>query len=305
LRPAAAALIIGAAMRAFLLLWISASVWLPGVSAQASAPLLAWRAPAGCPSEAHVRAAIERALDPAAQDEIRSLRAEVVAVDGGYQLDLQLATRRDVHQKRMFAQLCSTFVDVLTLELSFSAVPKSEKVEPPAPPARLAWGARVSGSVGSGPLPSPSPALSGALFLLTRALRLELAFDYGLPREVRYREPATVGGRFDAFGGQARACYELALRRVALPFCAGAELAALRGRGIGVPDPFSVTRLWAGLFVAPALSFSIVGPLSAWTEVAGVLSLLRPRFGLGNLPLLYQPPQWSVRGALGLAVTFD
>jgi hypothetical protein len=59
------------------------------------------------------------------------------------------------------------------------------------------------------------------------------------------------------------------------------------------------------VFIAPALHFPIAGKVSGWAEVAGALLVRRPRFGVRNLPVLFQPDRLGVRGALGIVVRFN
>lgn len=274
--------------------------------ARAELPSLSWRAPSGCPHERDVAGALERAAEPDARWSVRSIDARVEATDTGFSMALALETDERVHEKQLSAKRCSTFVELLLLELGFAALPVVPAVEaPPAEPVPIVWGLRASGALGTGPVPRPAPGVALALALNRRRLRAELGASYFFSRSARYEAQAHVGARFQSVAGELRACYLLPVRRVELPFCGGSELGALRGAGFGADAPATAWRLWASLFVAPALHFPLAGPVSGWLELAGSVLVHRPRFGVVNLPTLYRPDLLALRGVIGLAFALD
>lgn len=293
-------------MRLAASLLMIACVWLVGHPARVRALEIEWHAPPSCPDASSVRSNIAAALDRGAATGVKAVRAHVVAVAGGYRLELTLETALATHRKQLEATHCSTFVHLLALELSFSALPKPTPPPVVEAPVPIRWGARAAGFVGTGPTPAPAPGAALGFTLRRKQLRIELVGIYATPRVQHYAEQKPAGGRFQLGGAEARGCYLPSFRRrLELPLCAGAALGVLHGKGLGVPDPFEANRLWAALLVAPALEVPIAGPLSLWFELAGSLALKRPAFALRNLPELYRPPLWSVRGAAGLALIFN
>jgi hypothetical protein len=306
LHLARAAPIIAASMRLAASLLVIACVWLAGHPARVRALEIEWHGPPSCPDASSVRGSIAAALDAGATTGVKVVRAHVVAVEGGYRLELTLETALATHRKQLEATHCSTFVDLLALELSFSGVPKPAPAPIVETPVPMRWGVRAAGFVGTSPTPAPAPGAALGLTLQRKHLRIELVGIYATPRVQRYAEQKPAGGRFQLGGVEVRGCYLPSFRRrLALPLCAGAALGVLHGKGLGVPEPFTASRLWAALLVAPALEVPIAGPLSLWFELAGSLALKRPAFALLNLPILYRPPLWGVRGAAGLALVFN
>jgi hypothetical protein len=293
-------------MRSRLPLLAIALLWLPCALGRAATPALTWEAPASCPDAQAVRDMLQRVVDPAQAASIRAVRAKIVQNGIEYELDLELQTLHGSQRSRLSAEQCRTFVELLALELSLSAAPGEALAVPAeAPRATLGWGARASATLATGPTPAPAPGVALALALSRRRMRLELAASYAFRREIYYAEPPAVGVWLDMFGGEARGCYGLALRRIELPLCAGAELGALGGSALGVEQRTTGRQLWAALFAAPALRVGLAGPLSLWLELGVWIGLRRPSFGVQNLPVLYTPELFGVRGAAGLALHFD
>lgn len=285
--------------------WIAAlGIWLTGSTASARPPTVTWRAPATCPEARAIEAMVQRSVEPDSEPAIRHVQAQITRVADGYEMVLSLHTAAAIHQKRFVADLCSSLVEVLSLELGFSSWSGPGAALEHIPKAALRWGLHVGGDVRTSPSPMPSAGLTLGVFLSRMRLRAELRASYALPRELRYRSPREVGGRFESFGAEARGCYTVPLGPVALPLCAGAEIGALRARGVGVSPASTATRLAAGVFVGPALQVPIAGPVAAWFELVGVVQLIIPRFGVRNLPPLYQPGRLGLRGGLGIMFTF-
>jgi hypothetical protein len=282
-------------------------LWLLCAPGRAQLPVLVWEAPPACPDARAVREVMQRVVDPTRPGSVRAVRAQVADQGTEYRLDLALQTAGGEHRTQLYAEHCSTFVELLALELSLAAAPraKPEPAHVEVTSAPIAWGARVSGTLGNGPTPAPAAGVALALALSWRRARAELAGAYTFRRSVHYPEPAQVGARLDMFGGEARGCLLLTPPRVEFPICAGVELGALGGSAVGVEQTAQRRQLWAALFVAPAARVPIAGPLSFWLELGVSLGLRRPGFGVQNLPALYRPELFGVRAATSIVLQFD
>ncbi|HEX6241100.1 MAG TPA: hypothetical protein VFZ61_09420 [Polyangiales bacterium] len=287
---------------ALFVLWL-----LGGPSAVQAAWTLDWRAPAACPDQAAARQRVESALGSSWSADVERVRARIEQVDDGYILDLRIDGADASHDKRLLARQCSTFVELIALELRLAAETRGA-AEPPAVPAnrqpRLGWGLRAGALVASDPTPAPAWGAQLALELHVERVLVTLGANFFAPRTLYYSEAPEVGASLYALTGETRGCYAFAFRRVALPLCLGAELGAIAGEGRGVAEAASERRLWAALFATPGVRVHVVGPWWLFAEVGPWFGLRRPSFGIRNLPTLYRPAVVSVRGSLGLALQF-
>lgn len=102
------------AVLAFAACWAAC---LPGfVRAQTQ---LDWNAPPGCPDEAEVERAIERALDPSIKRHSKlEVEAEVERSSSGYSLLLSVQTQSGTSRERLEASDCALLVRVIALKVS-------------------------------------------------------------------------------------------------------------------------------------------------------------------------------------------
>lgn len=291
-----------------LLLSVLASFWL-AERGSAQAALVTWQAPSSCPDIYAARARMAQTREAILRE--RGLHARITQREEEYELELSLEPRNGARPSvRMSALDCSAFIELSALELALSALAATAESEPPPPPKpqpakHFGWGARATAIVGTGPTPSFAPGVGVALALLFQRWRLELGGNFLTPRTVRYRAPSAVGARLQLLAAEARGCHALPVRGIELPLCGGLELGVLRAAGRGVPLAFATRSLWTAVFVSQALRVPLFGPLSVWFELGAWFALLRPAYGVRNLPLLYRPAALSVRGALGIALHFD
>ena len=283
-------------------------------TARAAPPSIDWRAPSDCPRAEVVRAAVAQVLSSKTEAQVSSVRAQVTREGEAYRLDLTIRTPQATSKRRLLAERCATFVDLLALELGVIAtlpaaaatgIDASAGMVEQSTRSRYAWGARASGAVGTGPLPSPAPRVAVHGTFAQRRLQLELGATYDLRRTLRYREPATVRAHFDLIAGQLRLCYALPVGSLALPLCTGIEAGALRGHGRGVQAARRVQRPWLALTATAGARWPRSATVAAVVQLEGSFGVLRPAYGVRNLPLLYRPDRFDVRALLGAELQFD
>jgi hypothetical protein len=138
-----------------------------------------------------------------------------------------------------------------------------------------------------------------------RAVEARVGASYFFARARRYAGVAGVGANFQSLGGELRGCYLLPVRRVELPFCAGGEIGGLRGAASA-----RMPRAQLGVYGRPSSSRRRCTCRSRDRSRAG--SSRAPRCCCGarasavvNLPTLYRPDLFVLRGGLGLVVSFD
>jgi len=113
-------------------------------------------------------------------------------------MDLHLERSERQTDKRLFAERCATFVELIGLELALSHVahPPRPKLYPLTPtstraaPSELRWSARLFGGSGTGPAPAWAARAGGVASLGFRALRFELAAGYDFPRWLALQRPS-------------------------------------------------------------------------------------------------------------------
>jgi hypothetical protein len=177
---------------------------------------------------------------------------------------------------------------------------------PSAPtPAELGWELQLAALIGTGP--TPRPALGGALGvgLDWRRLHVELQAEYWGSRRIAYAEAPEVELRFDLFGLNLRGCYVMRWEHVQLPLCLGVEPGLLHGSARGVDQTQAAQRLWLALSASTPLRVRLGSRVWLWLELGLGWGLIRPSFGVRNLPALYAPPRLNVRSGLGIALNFN
>lgn len=285
----------------FFLLALLASLWLFSATVRAAGPQVRWRAPAECPDRASLDAAIARTLPADLKLDALSVDAEVTRDARGYELALSLRTPSAQTARKLVAERCETLVEVVALELAMASA--SSDAAPSGPD--VSWGARALASVGSGPGPGPSPRVGLLGLIQWRQLRVELGASADLPRTKHYGVQPEIGARFYAIAGQLRGCDVLALADLELPLCAGLEAGAWRGEGLGLDSATTASRPWLALSAGAGLRYPRHSVIAVFAGVDGLLGLLRPIFGVRNLPALYRPARLAVRGSFGVEVHFD
>lgn len=269
---------------------------------------LRWRAPAPCPTAAVLRERVERdRSEPIPVDLPLSVvvDAEIVPRDDGRAtLRARTSSATGAVERTWIADDCETLADVAVV-LVVSAIEETTPriPEPAPPPAPTPIGAapppiaappaedvpkrsRFVPAIGVRPslgaeihgLPRAGFAANLALILAWRYARLELSGLYATPR---LTEPSgDAGAVLQLATFAARGCGRLLTRWVELPMCAGLEIGAVFGRGVGVDDPRHDQVLWAAALLGPGLVIRAHPRLGVVIDGHVAFPLGRPSFEL-------------------------
>lgn len=173
---------------------------------------------------------------------------------------------------------------------------------PPTWPSRsrapgLALGLHTG--VGVGGLPSPSPLLGGSVVLAWPRFRV-MALAESWPRQVALYPNQAIGAALGLGAAGLRACPVLHSGRVEVPLCAGTWVGGLRGEGRGVERSRAVTDVWAAVELEPGVAFAPRPMVALRLGVAGLATVRRPAYLLGERPVLYRAPAAGARITLAL-----
>lgn len=291
-----------------------------GAGATEPAPLV-WSAPAGCPDEARLRAALAHSTgDEHAGDDV------VVVVEPRAEL-WHARVHMPTGERELTGESCQALADAVVVILSLAnearaatpapaepvvaapAAPAPSLREPdrmpplvaaPAPrrePSRgVQLGLALLGEAGILPGPSAGPRLS--LGVSDGRWALELAGTLLVPRAASLAGEAAPRADIRWLGAQLLVCRA---SHALLRICGGGEVGELTGTGQGVDRPETAHGVWVAFVGAAALR----GPLGAlpisWEAgVAAASALLRPEFGFDDVGILHRAGQLSGRAWLGL-----
>ncbi|MDC0723703.1 hypothetical protein [Nannocystis bainbridge] len=137
----------------------------------------------------------------------------------------------------------------------------------------------VAAGLDVGALPGPAPGFMVRLGLLARRVRAEVGAVHWLEQSARLAGTAS-GGDLRLTAAQLLACPRLALRRFEFPVCAGLELGAMRGRGVGVTVPTSDRVVWLALLADARVQYLPVPRLALGLQLGLAAPLLAARFRL-------------------------
>jgi hypothetical protein len=281
-------------------------------------PSIAWDAPAECPDDSAVRAAVRRWLEftpEGLENGAVEATARVQRYPGGWQLDLTLVSPGGRQEETLVAERCETIVELVALKVALAAAPTelmwgldqppAGAQHPPGPRDHLSLALRGVFGVSAGVLPSTAKGFAAVASLEGRLWRVELGGQLWFSRSTAYSELPDVGAYVGLVAGEARTCVLPHLGSLALPFCAGIDLGMMNGAGFGVPQVRTSHQLWAALAFGPALRFQVVGPLSLWLEGEGLIAINRPTFHMRNLELLYEPGPAAAQAWMGVELRLD
>lgn len=295
---------------------------LVGARARAEEPArvdLRWSAPAECPSEAQVRAKVERLAG-------RSLQAAreppiVVRIDAAQVADDAWTVQIAIHhpgsvaprERRIEGVTCAEVADAAAVAIAIAITPAPPSLAVASPPAsapdrprsaELRPALRVHGGVDFASLPSPSPGTMVSFVFLFGANRVEIHGSAWLPEEGTAATKPTAGGRLSLLAAGARYCRSFREGTLEIAGCGGLEAGALRGSGFGIAMPASGAAPW----IAPG-----VGGLGLWNfsqhfalalALDGLVPVVRRDFTIEGLGTIHRPPPITARAFLGMEARF-
>lgn len=187
--------------------------------------------------------------------------------------------------------------------------PEPKPAPAPAPVrerrARALRGAlRIGAGVSYGDLPG-----AGAMLRLTPALlwpraRIELEASYGPVRKARFDDRPDQGADLQLASAAVRGCPVLRKGRVEFPLCAGVELGAVYGRGVGFAVTTEGRLLFAALQLAPGVLFAPHPRVAFGAIVEGAVHIARPRFVVAGSGEVFRSAPASVRALAAIEVRF-
>lgn len=191
-----------------------------------------------------------------------------------------------------------------------SAVPRAE---PPAnvPPAAVAHAWRLSAGAGAGLVGGAAPAVLLSLPIFVEASR---ELSHGLEPAARARFERTAigsarspsgGAMFVLTSGAGDFC-PVALHAGAMRVqpCARGELGVLSARGRAVEPARSDSRLWVAAGAVARARLAIAGPMFAELEAGLSAPIVRDRFYVEPVTVLYRPPAAAATGAFAVGLAF-
>jgi hypothetical protein len=187
---------------------------------------------------------------------------------------------------------------------------------PPEPPAtvtpaessrrRVVLGIRAQGGISYGDLPSAGPILRVALALGWDHARFELEGHYGFRREARLDDAPDRGADLRAALGIVRGCGVLRHRpsHLEFPICAGVEAGGMLGVGVGLDEVRRGSIPWLAVDLAPGLVWAPIRNLAIGLSVEPWVALIRRRFEIDNLGVIWRPLPVGVRAMVGIEARF-
>ncbi|WAS90763.1 hypothetical protein [Nannocystis punicea] len=183
--------------------------------------------------------------------------------------------------------------------------PSTDLARPVGRPAPALRGTlAVAAGLDVGALPRPAPGFVVRLGFLARRVRAEVGAGHWLEQSVRVAGTGT-GGDLRLTAAQLLACPRLALRRVEFPLCAGLELGAMRGRGVGVVTPTVDRVVWLAVLADARVQWVPVPRLALGLQLGLAAPLLAARFRLrGEDGDLHRAAPVAFRGAFAIELRF-
>jgi hypothetical protein len=318
-------------------------VWSLGGAAWAAPELrsvtLVWDAPEGCPTADEVLDEVDRTLVEPGGTLIPVTATVRVSAGPGevWQASLTLDFRGARTERRFRAESCGAIAAATAVIIAIAVEDASEaplnqtgasstqdgdKPPPPitAPPAAAERASQlfvmVNGLVDRDTMPSP-PAVGFEVAVGRRwgadrwRLRLVAGADFfpsQPPADVPYI--GAVNGTFWLVGVSGRGCLGVAMSRLEIGPCLGAELVAMHASDAGnlnsgLTSLANQTLYWVSLLGSIAASWNVSPPMDVVLRADLVVPTKQRVFGLeGNVLNAYQVPARAFRGALGIEVRF-
>lgn len=281
-------------------------------------PTLTWRAPAGCPDAASVRARVEHRIERSLDDVVAPVEVDVALAGGRYvaRVDLRaVSMANDV--RTLTSKRCGDLADavaVIVARVASDAIARHrvaaaddeaapiliETVAALAKPRAWTLGVRLSGVSGIGVIPKVGLGGELAVTLRRKDSLAELAGARWVASAAQMHDGAPAKVDVDLDVASAR----LGWRPAAMPLRAWAaiEVGKMEGTNIRLPSQ----QLESGRWVAAGAGFGVAWQMNGWLRLLGstetMLAIDRVRFTLGDGIVVYAPSPMSFRTSVGLEV---
>lgn len=285
--------------------------------ARASELAIEWNAPRGCPPQDALRdglsARLGREISVGAEAPVE-VHATIVAVGGGYALDLRMHSAQGSERRELRARSCNELAraSVLMAALLLMETPgatitgeiQAKRRSRPASSAAAigpiyarTW---VRGDLGTMPAAAVGPGF--ALGLALSDTRLELGATY-LPAQSMYASGGDSLGSVQLMAAHANVCQVL-LRVPELGPCLRAEVGQLRARGEHVASAMTASSAWFSGAIGARLGVELWSGLAWQTEVAAGVPFERVRVAVRNSGELHRTAAVFGRVETGLLLSF-
>ena len=168
------------------------------------------------------------------------------------------------------------------------------------------WQGAVSAGTAAdaGSMPGIAYGLALRAMALVGSAGLEGYATYFPGQVGRLAASPTEGGTFRLVLGGLRACYSPRRGDLDVAGCAGFELGSLHADGFGVLHPRPADSLWVAGALGLRASLEIVAPFRLALDLTMGVPLLRDRFALDQIGVVYQPSPFVGRAFLGPELRF-
>jgi hypothetical protein len=297
-----------------------------------------FRAPAGCPDEAALHAALVwmlgHPLDVGATEAFYA-DAEVRAEPNGFSVVIRTSTRGEQGERALHASTCAELAEATTVIIAIAidpalVIPSTTPpalVAPPegreplpdeiptpeepdvtvteviAPQARPMWAVSLGAVLDTHLIAVPTLGLETELAVTFGRLRASTRLAFHPARRLEL-DDRPAGGDVLVFTAGVRGCYVFAAGRFELAPCVGVASGLSHAEGYGVTDPTSATAPWLAIDAGARVAVRLHTRLALGLTIDGVLPLLRPTYFLESIGDVYQPRVFTARFALALELRF-
>jgi hypothetical protein len=162
---------------------------------------------------------------------------------------------------------------------------------------------QAGGALQVGLLPGiVGPGVEGSIALAWPRVLVEAGGAHWFRRPVRLDADPTRGGDLWLTVGSLRACARLRVPNFEFPLCAGAELGALQGVGVGVAEPHRDSLLWIAGLAGASAAWVPVRRFAMTLGAELVVPASSYRFQVAGLGTVYEVNAVGGRFRLALAV---
>lgn len=192
-----------------------------------------------------------------------------------------------------------------TTSTTAGGVPASRRARPGAS-SSLRIGIGIDGGITWRTVPRVGPSIAGGVAIVGEAWRVELrAIGTTRTRQRLEVSGETITAQIGSIVGELRGAFVPRVRIVELPIGGGIDVGGLRARASD-RSAAAQTSMVLALVGTAGIAVAPLPWLAVRAEVAGVLALVRPRFGVraGNDEAVWQTPYLGLRALLGLEFRF-